>query len=386
MGLLMKIQVAHAPRTVFPVSSHPPHPPLLMPKRQLLLTIYKKRRIFPPENLEEGHSMLRTLFHRLRASLRRGKVEREMERELRFHLEMETAENMRRGMSEDDARRAALRSFGGVERVKEEYLDLSRFRWIDGFWQDVRFSARLLLKQPGFLAVAVLTLALGIGANTVIFTVVNGVLIRSLPYRDPSQLVWIEGPGVEWMNPHSEECAWGWRNQANIFEQVVVFGNHEGGVNLTGGGEAERIEALDVSANFFQTLGVNAVAGRLFGPEQERHENRLVTVISSRLWKRRFDSSPDVIGRTIQLNGKSFMIIGVAAPESQFPAKFDAWIPLSFVLTPDNAVFNSPIAETGAFARLKSGVTLAEARAEIKLHSERAKLRWAIDVEPLFEG
>jgi putative ABC transport system permease protein len=133
-------------------------------------------------------------------------------------------------------------------------------------------------------------------------------------------------------------------------------------------------------------LGVSAVAGRLFGPEQERHENRWVTVISSRLWKRRFDSSPDVIGRTIQLNGKSFTIIGVASPESQFPAKFDAWIPLSFVLTPDNQVFNSPIAETGAFARLKSGLTLAEARAEIKLHSERAKLRWPIDVEPLFEG
>src|SRR5262249_16358771 len=254
------------------------------------------------------------------------------------------------------------RSFGGVEQAKEAYRDLSRFRLIDELWQDVRFSARLLLKQPGFLAVAVLTLALGIGANTAIFTVVNGVLIRSLPYRDPSQLVWIAGPGINWQDPYSEECAWGWRNRADIFEQVAVYGNHEGGVNLTGEGEAERIEALDVTANFFQTLGVNAVAGRLFGPEQERHENRWVTVISSRLWKRRFDSSPDVIGRTIQLNGKSFTIIGVAAPESQFPAKFDAWIPLSFVLTPDNAVFNSLVAETGAFAHLKLGVTLAEAR------------------------
>src|SRR5262245_10817318 len=97
----------------------------------------------------------------------------------------------------------------------------------------------------------------------------------------------------------------GVRNRVNIFEQVAVFGNHEGGVNLTGEGGTERIEALDVTANFFQTLGVNAIAGRLFGPEQERHENRWVTVISSRLWKRRFDSSPDVIGRTIQLNGKA---------------------------------------------------------------------------------
>src|SRR5215467_1791970 len=128
---------------------------LFTSKRKLLLTIYKSMCIVPPENLEE-RTMLRTLFYRLRASLRREMVEQ-------------------------DAGRAALRAFGGVERVKEAYLDLSRFRWIDGFRGDVHFSARLLLKQPGFLAVAVLTLALGIGANTAIFTVVNGVLIRSLP-------------------------------------------------------------------------------------------------------------------------------------------------------------------------------------------------------------
>jgi putative ABC transport system permease protein len=329
--------------------------------------------------------MLRKLFHRLFASLRRGKTEREMERELRFHLEMETAENIRRGMSEEEAQRTALRSFGGVEQVKEAYRDISRFRLAEELWQDVRFSARLLLKQPGFLAVAALTLALGIGASTAIFTVVNGVLIRSLPYRDPSQLVWIEGPGIKWEDPYSDECAWGWRDRVKSFEQVAVFGAHEGGVNLTGGGEAERIEALDVSANFFQTLGVSAVAGRFFGPEQERHENRWVTVISSRLWQRRFEGSPDAIGKTIQLNGKSFTIIGVAPPEVQYPTRLDAWIPLSFVLTPDNMVFNSPSAETNAFARLKSGVAVAEARAEMKAHSERAKLDSTIGVESLFE-
>jgi predicted permease len=329
--------------------------------------------------------MLRTLFHRLRASLRRGKVEREMDAEMRFHLEMETAENIRRGMNEEEARRVALRSFGGVEQVKEAYRDLSRFRLIDELWQDVRFSARLLLKQPVFLAVAVLTLALGIGANTAIFTVVNGVLIRSLPYREPSQLVLIDGPGVKWEDPHSEDCAWGWRDHVKSFDQVAVFGAHEGGTNLTGAGEAERIEALDVSSNFFQTLGVSAVAGRLFGPEQEQPENQTVAVISSRLWQRRFEDAPDAIGKTIRLNGKNFTIIGVAPPELQYPTKVDIWVPLSFVKTPDNMVFNSHSAETRVFGRLKSGVTLAEAQAEMKAHSERAKLDWTIGVTPIFD-
>ena len=141
---------------------------------------------------ERRDTMVREIFHRLRASLRRGKTEREMDAEMRFHLKMETAENIRRGMNEEEARRAALLSFGGVEQTKENLRDARGLRWLEDMLLDFRYTLRTLRSKPGFAAVALLTLALGIGATTVMFTVINSVLLKPLPYPEPDRLITLQ--------------------------------------------------------------------------------------------------------------------------------------------------------------------------------------------------
>ncbi|HEY6402870.1 MAG TPA: permease prefix domain 1-containing protein, partial [Blastocatellia bacterium] len=208
--------------------------------------------------------MFRKLLHRLRMSLRRRNVEGEMDRELRFHLEMEAAENIRRGMSEEEARRAALLSFGGVERTKEDYRDIARFRRLEEFWQDLRYGARMLRKNPGFTLVAVITLALGIGANTAIFSVVNAVLLKPLPFYDPQRLVWVTedkwGKEGKWEGEYAGSIDYIlWQAESKSFDHLVAFTS--GNIFLTGRGEPERLEAVWATANLFPALGVSPQLG-----------------------------------------------------------------------------------------------------------------------------
>src|SRR5215510_431474 len=182
----------------------------------------------------KGHFMLCKLFHRLFASLRRGKIEREMDVEMRFHVEMETAENVRRGMSEEEARRAALLSFGGVERTKEAYRDISRFRRLEEFWQDARYGARMLLRTPGFTAAAALTLALGVGANTAVFSVVYATLLKPLPYPEAERIYAVEIglPERSLSVPGRIQDYLEWRRADTAFSAVAAL--QTGGWNLTG--------------------------------------------------------------------------------------------------------------------------------------------------------
>src|SRR5215510_1171778 len=307
--------------------------------------------------------MLRKLFHRLRAGLRRRNIERALDRELQFHLEMETAENFRRGMSEEEARRAALLSFGGVEQTKEDYRDIARFRRLEDLWQDLRYGARMLLKNPGFTFVAVLALALGIGANTAIFSVVNTVLLRPLPYYDPQRLVWVSEVMSNGDEIYGAADYLHWREQSKSFDHLVAF--TPGGIHLTGRGEPEQLDSIRATANLFPALGVAPQLGRAFTTEEDHPGAAPVVILSHAFWQRRFGGDPAIIGQSLTLDGRSRQVIGVMPPGFKFIRKADVLLPRA--LNAQQELANQGISYLGnIIGRLKPGVTPEQARSELE--------------------
>ncbi|HEX8764415.1 MAG TPA: permease prefix domain 1-containing protein, partial [Candidatus Acidoferrum sp.] len=234
--------------------------------------------------------MLSDLWIRVRAMLRRKSVESELDEELRFHLERQVEKYVRSGMSREDARRRARVEFGGVELAKEECRDARGVNFIDSVLQDLRYGVRTLGKNPGFAAVAVLTLALGIGANTAVFTVVNGVLLRPMPFPEPDRLVLVSltprgGPFV-WEPGVSDRDYLAFREQDQAFERIASF-TSRATANLTGAGDPVQIPVAYVTTDFFATLRTNPTMGRGFLAEEEEPGRDNVAVLSNELWKDR---------------------------------------------------------------------------------------------------
>src|SRR5262245_19624780 len=262
--------------------------------------------------------MLSKMKRVLRALLRRSEVERELNEELRYHVEQQTEQNIRLGMSPEEAHTAARKAFGGMEQAKERSRDVRGSRWLGELWQDLRYGVRLLKRQPGLTIIAILTMALGIGANTAIFSVVNALLLRPLPYRQPEQLVKVfqsrpdpaKGmlPSI-WSYPRFEIL----RDQNQSFAAVAGF--KESPYNLTGTDAPERLQLEFVSAGYFPMLGVEAMVGRAFTAEEERMPGaNSVALLSYGLWQRRFGGDPQLIGKTIELDKQAFTIVGVLPP------------------------------------------------------------------------
>ncbi len=303
---------------------------------------------------------MRRFLAKLLNLFRGPRAERELAREIDSHLALLAEDFERRGLSPDEARLAARRAYGGVEQAKELHREARSFIRIEQLFQDVHYGGRNLLRTPGFTAVAVVTLALGIGATTAIFSVVNAVLLRPLAYRDSDRLVTLLHYGT---GPVGTANYIDWRDQSRSFE--AMGGADYWTPNLTNSDPPEHLYGLKVTQNMLPLLGVQPLLGRLFAPGEDQPGAEHEAILSYPLWQRHFNADPNVLGKPVTLDGESYIIVGVMPPTFKF-APF--WATHTELWVPD--AFGAGIHDRGGnhlrvFARLKTGVTLQQARAEI---------------------
>jgi putative ABC transport system permease protein len=300
---------------------------------------------------------------RLRGRRRR---EEELAEEVRSHLRMAVQDRVERGETPEQAEAAALREFGNVGLVKEVTRGAWGWAWLRQFAQDFKYGLRMMRRGPGFAAVAVLTLALGIGANTAIFSVVNAVLLRPLPYRDPARLVTVLHDGWK---PVAPANFLDWREQSGSFESIAAA--QLWSLTMTGRERPEQLEVLQTSAEMFQVLGVDAALGRTFAAGEDQPGREHVVVLSHGFWQRRFGGGTDVVGRQVMLDGEPYTVVGVMPPDFQFAPFWathaEAWVPLNL----GRRVGDRRGQSLRVFARLKDGVTLGQARAEMETINRR---------------
>lgn len=336
-------------------------------------------------------SLFRNLFHE-RA------IEREMDDELRSSVELLTQEKMKEGLSQSAARREALIELGGVEQVKEEVRAARAGRFLEDFARDVRFAIRTLAKSPGFTTVAVLTLALGIGGSTAIFSIVDDVLLRPLPFKDASRLVELhEGfPKLHLANMDftPPDFAFYQREQKS-FSVLAEFQNEP--LDLTGRGQPERLPAARVSATLFPMLGARPFIGRTFTSKEDT-QGHPVVILSYSLWQRQFAGARNVIGQTIDLNRRSYAVIGVMPRNFVFPlpglklnnslkynnTPADLWVPMAF--QPSELQRFNGTYTTSVMGRLRPDVTLAKARAEAALLSRSVLKTYPVFIISTLQG
>jgi predicted permease len=293
--------------------------------------------------------------------------QQQLEQELQTHLQMAASDRMERGESAERAQQAVRREFGNVALVREVARDQWGWRWLEELLQDLRYGARMLRKNSGFTLVAVLTLALGIGANTAIFSVVNGVLLNPLPYPHSEQLVTLhqnkasfEFGSISYPNFRD------WQKDNHTFSSMAISRRFD--FSLTGLGEAEQLRGRFISSDFFSTVGVNPVLGRDFAPGEDAIGAAPIALVSAGFWKRKFGSSPSVLGKSLTLDGRNYTIVGVV------PANFDLFLKSSAVAeiyVPIGQWNNPLLPKRGAglgvhgIGRLKPGVSIEQARADM---------------------
>jgi putative ABC transport system permease protein len=315
--------------------------------------------------------MTSRLRHFLRNLLRRGRVERELADEIDGAVDLLIEEKVAQGMSRDDARRAARLEIGGVDPVKEEVRDVRAGAWLDALRQHLRFGVRALIRRPGFSVVAILTLGVGMGATTAMFSLIDSVLLKPLPFHEPGRLtmVWEARPRLN--APRMEAAPLNyvdWQQQAQSFESLAAYINNF--VNLTGVGTPERLVAAQVTPNLLPTLGVNPLLGRWFAAPEGVPGHTAVAILSYGLWQRRFGADRGIVGRTIRLDGEPYVVVGVMPRTFQFPRDgVQVWTPVDIVA--GWGVRSRTTFYLYVVGRLKPNVSLEQANAELGAVSKR---------------
>ena len=301
-------------------------------------------------------SLLRNLF-------RKSRAESDLDDEVRAYARELTGEKMRSGMRYEEARRAAAIELGGFEQVKEAVRDVRRGHMLEQLLQDIRYAARTLRKNPGFTAVAMLALALGVGANTAMFSVVYGILLRPLPYPDADRIAVVYMHWLPWDNPRANMSMadfLDWKSQTTSFEDPSLYASVGRRFDLTGVGDPEQVSGAAATSGFFSVLRARPILGRTFLPDDDRPASARVAVIGASLWRRRFAGRTDVLGQAIILNGSPCTVVGVMPEGFHFPlAVSEVWTNLQVVPPKRRGPFFYR-----AFGRLKPGVTIQQAQAE----------------------
>jgi putative ABC transport system permease protein len=318
-------------------------------------------------------SLCRNLFHK-------DRVDQEFTEEIQAYLDMLTETKIKQGLTPREARRNALVELGGVEQVHEKVREIRMGQFIETAWRDVRFGVRALVHSPIFSVVTVLSLALGIGANTAIFSVVNGLLLRPLPYPEPEQIVHVwhtppqqSFPGLDRFSVSPANYV-DWKAQSSAFEHMAVYTYT--GLSLSTSNDPLPLIGAAVSSDFFSVLRSNAVQGRTFTPDEERPLRDQVVVIGHGLWQRSFAANPNIIGQTLTLNSRSFTVVGIMPAGFEFPREAELWVPLAW---DDKERQIRSIHDYLVIARLKQNVSLAQAQAEMSTISSRLEQQYAED-------
>jgi putative ABC transport system permease protein len=296
--------------------------------------------------------------------IKRSRKDRDLNNEVRSYIDLLAEEKMRQGISPGEARRTARIELGGVEQVKEQVREVRAGAWLDSLFQDLRYGARLLRKNPSFTVIAVLTLALGIGANTAIFSIVNAVLLRPLPYANPQQLIVLRET-TQSVGAHSPSYPdfLDWRIQSTTFRQMAAINNRE--FNLSGVAQPENINGYAVSPNCLSMLGVRPFLGRDFLPSEDTPGTAPIVMLSYALWQSHLGADPNAVGKSLTLDGRSFTIVGILPPNFRLLDKTDILAPIGVWAGDVDMTDRGERGDLDVLGRLAHGATIAQARAEM---------------------